>query len=199
MASFRPYIPDLSRQSLAVDFIETRLDHPAFLTPPSQYDPDLGLFVLSGPQASQPELSVGPYAMQPTQATAAPALLPAGNDQRLAPRPLAKPSEALNFWDSLFEPAIKKFKEEHPVEPPELTQKLLGIREKKDWTSVFDQLEAVKKDYSQVDKGFKARFRKVYRKFADNVAPPVLGAVEFVPDNEYVSPVLGVVQILLEV
>ena len=142
MNSSRQYLSDFSRQSLAVDFIETRLNmhHQAFATPPSQYDPNLHLFVISEPQASQYNLPVGSYAMHPVQATAVPALLPGGEDQRLAPRPLAKPSEVLKFWDSLFEPAMKKFKDLHPAEPPEIIQKQSSIRDKKDWTSVFNQL-----------------------------------------------------------
>ena len=193
-------MPDLSRQSLAVDFIETHLDahHPAFATPPSQYDPDLRLFVISEPQA-QPGFPLEPYTMHMSQAASAPALLTGVEDERLAPRPLAKPSEALKFWDSLFEPAMKQFKEAHPTAPPELDQRNIGIRDQTDWTGVFDQLEKAKQEYSRVDRGFKARFRRVYRKFSENVAPPMLGTAGFIPDVDYVSPVLGAVQILLEV
>lgn len=196
----RRYIPDLHRQSPAIDFIENRLDayHPAFGTPPSQYDPDLDLFIVNDPQPRRESPPVF-GTMRSIQTATPPPLLSAAEVERPVPRPLAEPSEVLKFWDSLFEPAMMKFTRRHTFEPLEITEKKRGIRDKRDWTGVFDQLDAVKQEYSQVDKGFKARYRKVYRKFADHIAPSLLGVVDLVPNNEYVSPVLGVVQVLLEV
>lgn len=83
-------------------------------------------------------------------------------------------------------------------EPKGRAESGFSIRKKTDWTGVFDQLEAAKHEYSK-ETGFRGGFRKVYRKLADNVAKPALGATKFVPDVDYVTPVLGAVQVLLEV
>ena len=197
---FQSHIPDLYLQTPAVEFIENHSNahHPAFGTPPSQYDPDRDLFVVCDPQPLRFGVPLESHMMHSLHATTAPPLPIVDHDERLPPRPLAKPSDALEFWDSVFEPAMAQFTKAHMIEPPEISQMKRGIRSKRDWTSVFDQLEAAKQKYSDVDKGFKARFRKVYRKVAENVAP--LGIVlDIVPSNEYVSPVLGVIQVLLEV
>ncbi|KAJ9414689.1 hypothetical protein QL093DRAFT_2569450 [Fusarium oxysporum] len=103
---------------------------------------------------------------------------------------------ALKFWDSLFHRAMNQLKENHPTEP-DLKQGF-GIRDKTDCTAVFDQLEKAKETYSKKDKSFTAKFTRVYRKFVDNAAEPLLGASKFVPNIDYVTPILGAVQILLE-
>lgn len=216
MEPLRPSIPDLRRQGLAVDFIENRLDgyHAAFATPPSRYDPDIGMFVIytqkPRPASPLPACSINGHSNLPAQTTPAasttavtmtPAVPTTSTTDRytLPKRPLAEPAEVLKFWDSLFDRAMDKFKATHPKEPEEISIKCHSIRNKSKWTDVYDQLEGAKQGYCNIDKGFRAGFRKVYRKFADHAATPLQGAVNFVPDIDYVTPVLGAVQILLEV
>ncbi|KUI60968.1 hypothetical protein VP1G_08146 [Cytospora mali] len=116
----------------------------------------------------------------------------------MPPRPLAEPVAALRCWDSLFTRAMESFKVKHADEPESIVKLKYSIRDKKDWTGVFEQLETAKKQYCKEDQGFKPVFRKVYRKFAEHVAQPLLGVSKFVPDVDYVTPVLGAVQVLLE-
>ncbi|KAK3360349.1 hypothetical protein B0T25DRAFT_128413 [Lasiosphaeria hispida] len=189
------YIPNLHLQSSAVDFIDTRAEqyHAAFAVPPSRYDPAIGGFVVCVPS---PNLAM----TQPTHAGASPS--PAdtsvtANDPP-PPRPLAEPAAALRFWDSLFFQAMDQFAlVEHPVEPPALVKLNFRIRDQRDWSGVFDQLERAKQEYSNVEKGFKAGFRRVYRSMADKVQP-LIGVANLVPDVDYITPVLGAVQVLLE-
>lgn len=119
-------------------------------------------------------------------------------EEQPPPRPLAEPVEALKFWDTLFPLAMGQFKEEHPIEPEALVQSGIGIRNEQDWTSVFDKLETARQVYSNVDKGFKAKFKNIYRTLADRAVQPLLNITGLVPDVEYITPVLGIIEILLE-
>ncbi|KAK0612411.1 hypothetical protein B0T17DRAFT_620599 [Bombardia bombarda] len=89
---------------------------------------------------------------------------------------------------------MNQFTTAHPIEPKEITEKQLTIRNKSDWTAVFDQLESAKESY-ETSQGLKGGFRKAYRRFAQHVAQPLLGATRFIPDIDYITPVLGIVQI----
>ncbi|KAK0719490.1 hypothetical protein B0H67DRAFT_551839 [Lasiosphaeris hirsuta] len=180
------YIPNLQLQSSAVDFIDTRAEqyHAAFAVPPSRYDPAVGGFVVYGPSPN----SAMTY---PTQAAASPSpsdTSVTANDPP-PPRPLAEPASALRFWDSLFFQAMDQFASEHPIEPPALVKLNFRIRDQKDWSSVFDQLERAKQEYSNVEKGFKAGLRKVYRSIADKVQP-LIGVANLVPDVDYITPII---------
>ncbi|KAH6874047.1 hypothetical protein B0T10DRAFT_588237 [Thelonectria olida] len=196
MEPSRPYIPNIHVQSPAVDFIDNRLDsyHPAFATPPSRYDPALGAYVVCYP----PDSLSTPAATQVTEASTASPLPPGTEHGPVPPRPLAEPSTLLTFWDSLFAPAMHQLNKAHPTEPKKNVEGRFSIRDRKDCTGVFDQLDRAKSLYIDVNKGPKAKFRKVYRKVADNAIQPLIGAAKFVPNVDYVTPVLGAVQVLLE-
>jgi hypothetical protein len=193
MEPSKSYIPDLQLQSLTVDFIDNRLDkyHPAFATPPAQYDAALGSFiVVSTPQPettmqSQQQPSVTPQAEE--------------EDVLLPPRPLAEPARAMKFWDSIFVRAMDEFKSGLD-EPKGRVKAGFSIRDKEDWTTVFDTLERAKQDYFKGAK-IKSAFRRVYRTMADHLAPVFLDLTNLVPETGcmFVTPVMGSIQIILEV
>jgi hypothetical protein len=203
MEPSRSFIPDLHAQSPAVDFIDKRADqyHPAFAVPPSKYDPAFRMYMVeSRPPNWGPPLSWEMMASTRPAAwpTPAPRLPSSPDEPPPRPRPLAEPVDALKFWDTLFPLAMDQFKAEGLVEPEELIKKGLGIRDAHDWTSVFDKFELAKQAYSNVDKGFKAKFRNVYRSIADTGVQPLMNVTKLVPNVEYITPVLGIVEILLE-
>lgn len=205
-------MPNLQLQSPAVDFIENSLDkyHPAFATPPSRYDPHLRGFVIQEPSNSP---QTGP-------ATAVAVAIHDGHDSlesclaavaqpnsasgtHLSPRPIPR-VDALEFWDTLFPQAMKYFVEAHPHEPEHLVKAELKIRDKTNWTEVFDQVEAARNHCSKIDNKFKAGFRNVYRKFGEHAAEPLNRVSKLVPAGGdmgalAVTPIIGCVQILLEV
>lgn len=207
-------VPNLQLQSPTVDFIENRLDkhHPAFSTPPSHFDPALGSFIIDnveaenrGPATSRVGLAL-PEQSPETLSTPVP--MEGGalviRHASISPRPSPKPLEALEFWASYFPQAMKQFIETHPVEPEQLVKSGQRIRDKDDWTQVFDHLEAARNEYSKVDNKFKAGFRTVYRKFGDHAADPLHRLTKLVPGggelgSAAVTPIVGCVQILLEV
>jgi hypothetical protein len=122
-----------------------------------------------------------------------------GEDVRLPPRPLAEPAKALKFWNSIFDPAMDQFNL-GPKEPGGRVKAGFSIRDKKDWTAVFDQLERAEKLYFEEEK-IKGAFRRVYRTVADHIVPVVLDLTYLVPETGcmFVTPVVGSIQIILEV
>lgn len=209
-------IPDLQLQSTAVDFIENSLDkyHPAFSTPPSRYDPCLGGFVIQEPlNASRVEAtSAMAVAIHDDQRSPAPESALAVTTQpnltleshlKISPRPMPQ-IDALEFWDALFPQAMAHLVKTHPHEPAHLGKSEWKIRDKTNLTDVFDQVEAARNYCSKVDNKFKAGFRKVYRKFGEHAAEPLNRVSKLVPAGGdmgalAVTPIIGCVQILLEV
>jgi hypothetical protein len=201
--------PDLQRQSPAVDFIENSLDkyHPAFSTPPSRYDPYLGGFVLrdstdvsSTSLAHAMAVAVHDGGHSPVPESA----LAAATHLNIVPRPTPQKVDALEFWDTLFPQAMAQLLKAHPHEPENLLKSGYRIRDKKTWTEVFDQVEAAQNHGSKVDNKFKVGFRKVYRKFGEHAAEPLNRMTKLVPAGGdmgalAVTPIIGCVQILLEV
>ncbi|EPE09049.1 hypothetical protein F503_06825 [Ophiostoma piceae UAMH 11346] len=206
----RARIPDIRRQPESVDFIENDLEnsHPGLNDPPSHYDARRRMFVLSNPVSQMDEQSLAAYnrvqwalKVPGVQAPVAPPgtvtlTLPSAASV-LSARPHAEPSAALEFWDELFAPSMNRFVLAHPQEADEIKERG-SIRCQNDWTGVFDTLEAAKNAYSQTDKGFKGIFRKVYRKSADHSSTSVVKMAKEVVDNDYASPVLGALQLVLE-
>ncbi|EWZ29498.1 hypothetical protein FOZG_16870 [Fusarium oxysporum Fo47] len=195
MESSCSYVPTINLQPPAVDFIDNHLDspHTACTTPPSRYSARQGAYIICEPLHSSQKLTAP---VSPTGLAAQSCLSTPRNVQIPSRQLVDQPMVALKFWDSLFHRAMSQLKENHPTEP-DLKQGF-GIRDKTDCTAVFDQLEKAKETYSKKDKSFTAKFTRVYRKFVDNAAEPLLGASKFVPNIDYVTPILGAVQILLE-
>lgn len=207
-------IPDLNSQSPTVDFIDNRLDkyHPAFATPPSHFDAASGGFIVDDVEAEVTEPTTSNVALVSQRLTTdtEDTLVPTAGSTliakhaRISPRPKPKTLEALEFWASYFPQAMKQFIDTHPVEPEPLVKSGQRIRDKDDWTKVFDQLQAARNEYSKVDNKFKAGFRNVYRKFGDHAAEPLHRLTKLVPGggelgSAAVSPIIGCVQIILEV
>lgn len=210
-------LPNLQLQSPAVDFIENCLDkyHPAFSTPPSRYNSRLGYFAIdesSNVSGMEPASAMvvaihdGDDSPAPDAASAVAAQLMPTTEPCLhnAPRPIPQRVDALEFWDILFPRAKAQLIKAHPHEPERLVKSGWTIRDKTNWTDVFDQVEAAKNNFSKVDNKFKAGFRKVYRKFGERAAEPLNRVTKLVPAGGdmgavAVTPIIGCVQILLEV
>ena len=182
-------IPQLDLQSLAVDFIDNHLDkyHLGFASPPARYDPALDSFIVLTPE--------GVPEMQSSQPSTT---LQQGN-MLLPPRPAAQPVAALQFWDQLFTRAMDEFKLVC-LEPKGRVEAGFSIRNKRNWTAVYDQLEKAKDHYFK-GRRIESTFRRVFRSMADRAAPVALDLTKLVPDMSsiFISPVVGSIQIMLEV
>lgn len=122
---------------------------------------------------------------------------------KISPPRIPQPLDAFEFWDALFPQALAYLIAAHPQEPERLVKLGWRVRDKRNWTEVFDQIESAANDCFKSDKKLKGRFRKVYRKFGEdanrtsNISKlvPAGGDMGAVP----VTPIIGCVQILLEV
>lgn len=210
-------MPNLQLQSPAVDFIENSLDkyHPAFSTPPSRYDPHLGSFVIREPLDVSPAEAASAMAVAnqdgchfpASESALAATIQPNPTPEThlgIAPRPVSQRVDALEVWDTLLPQAREHFVKAHPHEPKHLEKSRWSIRGKTNWEEVFDQVEAAKNHCSRADNKFKSGFRKVYRKFGEHAAEPLNRMSKLVPAGGdmgalAVTPIIGCVQILLEV
>ena len=207
-------IPIIRLQPVSVGFIEDELDdfHPGFAYPPSHYDASLNKFVLDEPVSemgeetlafqSRVQLALASTQVKPVMySTAPPPPAPVPTARNVLPvRRRVENIAELKFWDKLFEPSMARFVKAHETAPPDAMGKS-GIRDQTDWTGVFERLQTAKNAYIQGNGDSPSRFRMWYRKFADSSGVPlsVVKTAKGVVENDYASPVLGALQLVLEV
>ncbi|KAJ8130154.1 hypothetical protein O1611_g3477 [Lasiodiplodia mahajangana] len=178
-------IPELRLQSLAVDFIDTRLSryHPGFTHPRVQYDPLLGKYV------STPKSELMDLEESSTQ-----------GDPEIGyglPRPSGSDVLAMRFWHSIFREAMKRFqKTRELIGSDYLPTSEYSIQHALGWGDVYDRLESAR-NYYLSDENIKGKVKNKIRKAADNIQP-VIELVNAIPDIDYVTPILGAVKYLLE-
>lgn len=115
------------------------------------------------------------------------------------PRQLPPAVEAMKFWDNLFPEAVSQLKEKHPapsVEKRSYDGHSYLIRNKANWSEVYDELQAAKIVYD--GRGSVGRVKKGLRVFVDKVKL-VRPVTAILPSSEYLSPVLGALQIIMDV
>lgn len=189
----RPSAPTPNYQKTAVDFIENRLPkhHPAFLNPPVRFDPMSGHYV-SKDQAVVQRPADGSVMISGDSN----ALL---DDDGIPPRPEWTNICAMNFWNGIFPKAMDQLRS--TTQPKGRTATIFDIRNKQDWETIYDTLEQARDKY-QSEGGPVGWLRKVRRKGADNLAPVgvlVKTASKMAPNDPYATPILGAVEVLLDV
>jgi len=174
MSSHQAPISGLTQRSAAVDFIDHRLAavHPAFVDPPTRFDAAAGRYV----PCSDP---------------------PAMDPPRAEPRQPPPAVAAMRFWDRLFPEAMALFQAEHQAPKRRaVAGDVYDIRDKPDWAAVYDELQRAKTVYD--GKGASRHVKKGLRVFFDKVRI-VRPALNLLPDVEYLSPVVGALQVVLDV
>jgi hypothetical protein len=178
-------IPNIHLQPPSVDFIDNRLQdyHEAFKNRQAQYDAALRRYAPAPPAASMP--------------TSPPPTKPAG-EQLPQPRKLLPAVAAMVFWTFIFADSVKKFAEDHPDEPKYRYEDGYSIRGKESWEDIYSELQRARESYDGTKKGFWGRVKRGFRRVADN-SDPIKQLVKIIPENEYVSPVLAVLEVLVDV
>ena len=171
-------------QPPSVDFIDNRLQdcHQAFRNSKNRYNPTLGGY--------EPVLPFSSMAMS----------LPAepASKQQMQPRKLLPSIEAMVFWKAIFVDSMEKFKEDHPDEPKHLPKGGYNIRDKESWEQIYSQLQRARETYDGTKKGLWGSVQRNFRRVTDN-SGSLKQLIKFIPNNDYVSPVMAVVEVLVDV
>jgi hypothetical protein len=96
---------------------------------------------------------------------------------------------------------MDRFKAIEPNKPKDQLKKSgnnYSIRDKTTWKNVYTQLQKAREVYDGDKKGFWGQCKRGKRWIIDH-SGPVRQVTKFVPDLDYVSPVLAAVEVLLDV
>lgn len=183
-----PSIPSIHLQPPSVDFIDNRLPaiHDVFRDRDVHYDPVLQRYVENRTITGADGSSAG-ESHDNSQALVQPSYTfgDVGGSEK--------------FWGLIFPDAMQKFIQEYPNEPKQRDKSGYSIRSQTTWDGVNEQLHNAREVYDGTKQGFRGRCKRVFRKIGDNTAEPAQNIIRVIPDIDYVSPILGAVQLLLNV
>lgn len=167
-----------SSQPVAVDFMDNQLReyHPAFSGNMTRYDLKRDAYF--------------PTSDSDTRTTAGGCQAPSKPEQHQV--------ASTTPWDSIFDPAMHMFVQEHPVEPARRAESGYSIRGMSGWDQIFDILKRAQETFEH-PAGKRGYVGLSLRKVVDN-SQKLSGAVALVPELEgMTSSVLWVVKALLKV
>lgn len=169
-------IKGITKRPPAVDFIDHRLPkyHQAFVNPPVHFDMELQKYI--------------------------PDFKDAGSIKQMEPLQNSRPPpslvEAMEFWNAIFPEAMSELEKSSKITMPSLFP--YSIRTSKKWEEVQERLSAARAAYEGPKGSITSYIRRGIHKMGEN-SLPVKRALDFVKDIQYISPVVGVVQIVLDV
>lgn len=167
-------------QPPAVDFIENRMSnyHPAFYSSQVQWSQNQGRFIAVALPA-RAFLDVPPHS---------------------EPRPRPKLIDEMKFWESVLPAAMKQLATVPEPQYGEGLQVQWSIRHTKTWADVQAKLEMARQSYNfEFDKARTKGIRKALRRGLDRTAPYVKQGAKLVPVSDFTSPVLKVLEFVLDV
>ncbi|KAK0716567.1 hypothetical protein B0T21DRAFT_454341 [Apiosordaria backusii] len=82
-------------------------------------------------------------------------------------------------------------------EPPKLANSGYSIRSQKDWKGVYTQLQRARESYDGTKQGLRGKCKRGWRQVVEH-SDLAKRVIKLVPDIEYVSPVLAVLEVILE-
>jgi hypothetical protein len=179
--------PELHRQPLAVDYIDNHAPrlHPAFAQRGSQYDPEVGRYILtSPPMAGSDNALQHPITREASSKPPCMAIGPA-------------PAQAMGFWDEVFPEAMRRLTK-NTEEHKDREIDGYSIRSLTGWDHVYQVLERCHQEYVD-DTSWTKKVKKGWRTFSDNAAVPGQNALKLVPDIYFLTPVRGTIDILFDV
>ncbi|KAL6858457.1 hypothetical protein J3F83DRAFT_750862 [Trichoderma novae-zelandiae] len=179
-------IPPIHLQPPAVDFIDNRLPqhHGVFKNTNAHYDHMLQRYV-AGRTPSNEQALVESNANGQTA-------------NQLAPLcQMGDVGDPEKFWGLVFSEAMAAFISKYPNEPDGVSKLGYSIRNQRTWKGINGQLHKAREVYDGSQKQFRGWCKRTMRRIGDNAVEPATSVISLVPNIEYVSPVLGAVQLLL--
>ncbi|OTA08542.1 hypothetical protein A9Z42_0002450 [Trichoderma parareesei] len=179
-------IPPIHLQPPSVDFIDNRLPqhHGVFRNTHAHFDHMLQRYVSDRtPSTDQALVESNANGETPNE---------------LAPLcQMGDVGDPEKFWGLVFSDAMAAFVTKYPNEPDGISKLGYSIRNQTTWTGINDQLHKARQVYDGSQKQFRGWCKRTMRKIGDNAAEPATNMISLIPNIEYVSPVLGAVQLLL--
>ncbi|KAK0659195.1 hypothetical protein QBC41DRAFT_351210 [Cercophora samala] len=182
MAQSSTPFPSLLSQPPSVDFIDNRAYqyHAAFGDSGTRYD-----------------ATVQQYVAASSRSTAVQGVLaqndPSNETEGINPTAI----EAMKFWSAVFGDAMKDFHRNAEDELPVLVTLECSIRAQRDWKGVYAQLQKAREIYDGTKQGFRGKCKRGWRQVVEH-SDLARRVVKLVPDVEYISPVLTVLEVMLE-
>ncbi|KAL7820182.1 hypothetical protein V8C44DRAFT_315695 [Trichoderma aethiopicum] len=179
-------IPPIHLQPPSVDFIDNRLPqhHGVFRNTNARFDHMLQRYVSDRTPSTD-------QALVESNANGE-------NSNELAPLcQMGDVGDPEKFWGLVFPDAMAAFVAKYPDEPDGINKLGYSIRNQTTWKDINDQLHRARQVYDGSQKQFRGWCKRTMRKVGDNAAEPATNIISLIPNIEYVSPVLGAVQLLL--
>ncbi|UKZ77744.1 hypothetical protein TrVFT333_005469 [Trichoderma virens FT-333] len=179
-------IPPIHLQPPSVDYIDNRLPdhHGVFKNTNSHYDHTAQKYVPDQSAIDNKSVvGIQDKGQPPNQLSPTSQLGDIGDPEK--------------FWGLIFPEAIAAFITKYPKEPDGLEKLGYSIRNQTTWKSINAQLHRAREVYDGTQVNFQGRCKRALRKLGDSAIEPTTNVVNLVPNIEYVSPVLGAVQLLL--
>jgi len=200
-------IPSVHNQPSSVDFIQNRLSQTLDVIKgaPVYYSPQSGRFAaLQTAAATMPPPSVGEKADSDQQeddaSTGRGKEMAKKRNVELPIRELVPAVEAMVFWSAILEPAMTQFVNANSPEPEKLVKKpQFSIRAQTEWRGIHENLQSAQDEFNGANKPLQSRFKRIYRKAADQTETlqDVVGKLP--DDGTYMSLVKFVLDLLLGV
>lgn len=188
------FIPDLGNQPPSVDFIENRMPKysPAFKTSPVHYNPASQQFISFERQKSGLSERIDSFTIQNN---AIEKQNPPMDQSMALVTSLSANTEAMKYWNEIFSDAWTQLQ---ATTEPRIKRHELRIRCDKSWDTIYLKLEKARSGYLKQS----GQFGQVVRWCADHTTPAtvlVKIAQGVAPSNPYSTPVLGAVQLIVNV
>jgi hypothetical protein len=194
MASSSDFVPDLGSQPPSVDFIENRMPKysPAFRNSPVSYNTASQRFISTHRQKNGPREQISPIYIQNNAIEQE--FPPIGQPMALVASPSTN-TEAMKYWNDIFPDALTQLQ---TTAEPRIKNLELRIRYDKGWDTIYIKLENARSGYLKQG----GQFGQMVRWCADHTTSATILvkiAQGVAPSNPYSTPVLGAVQLILNV